>query len=204
MERLVHNQEHDYYYLSIALTGGDMFINFQIKDEVDCRGHDDFIKKNVHDICKQYQGREASHQIIHAIQSEVANMMMNLIAMGTILIIPTVKIIEPVKPIGVERRDDHEKYVASIEHYRRLATECFGITNQDDAKWIANKLGKLYGKYGFWEPRLSYAVDGENPTAIYKLMGEYGYGADYSKPYQNPVTGNVIFIGFKHDLMENI
>lgn len=87
-----------------------------------------------------------------------------------------------------------KRYNEARAEYIQTASE-FGIRYEHDRIFVANKLAKLYKKYGFWDVRMSYT----ETKNLFDKLAKYGYGKDYTEELYNPVTGRTIHIGFKHD-----
>ena len=78
-------------------------------------------------------------------------------------------------------------------------TDLFDVTNEHDAKFIANKFGKYYSKYSCIDNyRICFSDEAKTKTREYCYRADNGCCGTFDIHITNQYTGNSFWIGFNH------
>lgn len=85
------------------------------------------------------------------------------------------------------------------QRYYKHVTDLFDVTNEHDAKFIANKFGKYYSKYSCIDNyRICFSDEAKTKTREYCYRADSGCCGTFDIHIANQYTGNSFWIGFNH------
>lgn len=171
--------------LHLSITNSKLMVKFEFD-------HDQDVIKQSHVILDNYVSAAINQQVFDEI---VCKMIAYIKSLNLLISSPKIVVHLP----EVKQSPKECNGLSHNQRYYKHVTDLFDVTNEHDAKFIANKFGKYYSKYSCIDNyRICFSDEAKTKTREYCYRADNGCCGTFDLYITNQYTGNSFWIGFNH------